>query len=287
MMTSEPVNVNDVDKPTCDAILVRMPVDVLHPPFAWREHGEGEVVLLLHGLGGSRISWEPQMGALGRRRTAAWDMPGYGEAAPLSDGPLTWPAVADAAAECLDAIGVERAHVVGISMGGMIAQHLAARHPGRVRSLTLLSSSPAFGLDGTSPAEWTSRRLAPLDEGLRPADYAERVIGALAAPGTHPDVITRQCAAMARIEPAALRRTIALVATHDARGIHHLISAPTLVLVGGEDRETPVDYSLQLANRISGATVHVVPGAGHLLNAEAPEAVNRLITQHLDTVESA
>lgn len=287
MMATDPSIVNDVDKPPRGAILVAMPVDVQLPPFAWRQQGEGAVVLLLHGLGGSRISWEPQMGALGDRRTIAWDMPGYGEATPLPDGPLTWPAVADAAAALLDIIGVERAHVVGISMGGMIAQHLAARHPRRVWSLTLLSSSPAFGLDGTSPAEWTARRLAPLDEGLHPADYAERVVTALAAPGADPEVVARQSAAMARIEPAALRRTIALVATHDARGIHHLITAPTLVLVGEQDRETPVDYSQALADRIAGATVRVVPGAGHLLNAEAPGPVNELITEHLDTVESA
>ncbi|MEY4176363.1 MAG: hypothetical protein RI900_3528 [Actinomycetota bacterium] len=287
MMTSTAEIVNDVDKRTRGDILVRMPVDVQHPPFAWREQGDGPVVLLLHGLGGSRISWEPQMGALGRRRTVAWDMPGYGEAAPLPDGPLTWAAVADAAADCLDAVGADRAHVVGISMGGMIAQHLAARHPQRVMSLTLLSSSPAFGLDGTSPAEWTTRRLAPLDEGLRPADYAERVVRALAAPEVDDAVVEQQCAAMARIEAAALRRTIALVAAHDARDIHHLITAPTLVLVGELDRETPVDYSLQLADRIASASVHVVPGAGHLLNAEAPDAVNRLISHHLDTVESA
>lgn len=286
-MTSASTNVNDVDKHPRGAILVRMPVDVQHPPFAWREQGDGAAVLLLHGLGGSRISWEQQMGALGRRRTVAWDMPGYGDAAPLHADPLTWPGVADAAADCLDAIGADVAHVVGISMGGMIAQHLAARHPHRVRSLTLLSSSPAFGLDGTSPDEWTARRLAPLDEGLRPADYAERVVRALAAPDISDVAVAQQSAAMARIEPGALRRTIALVATHDARGIHHLISAPTLVLVGAEDRETPIDYSLQLADRIVGARVHVVPAAGHLLNAEAPDAVNRLITQHLDTVESA
>lgn len=280
------VIVNDVDKHTRAAILVRMSADVLHPPFAWREQGDGPAVLLLHGLGGSRISWEPQMGALGRRRTVAWDMPGYGESHALPDDPLTWSAVADAAARCIEALGAERAHVVGISMGGMIAQHLAARHPQRVWSLSLLSSSPAFGLDGTSPTDWTARRLAPLDDGLRPGDYAERVIRALAAPNTADAAIESQCAAMARIEPDSLRRSIALVASHDARGIHHLITAPTLVLVGADDHETPVEYSNQLAARIAGATVHVVPGAGHLLNAEAPAAVNRLLTAHFDTVES-
>lgn len=286
-MTTVAAIVNDVDKLSAAAILVRMPVDVQHPPFAWREQGEGTVVLLLHGLGGSRTSWEPQMGCLGPRRTVAWDMPGYGASAPLPDDPLTWSAVADAAAGCLDQLGAQQAHVVGISMGGMIAQHLAARHPHRTRSLTLLSSSPAFGLDGTSPVEWTARRLAPLDEGLRPADYAERVIRMLGAPDISEAAVAEQCAAMARIEPEALRRTIALVATHDARGIHHLITAPTLVLVGGEDHETPVDYSRQLADRISSASVQVVAGAGHLLNAEAPAMVNRLISEHLDTVEHA
>jgi pimeloyl-ACP methyl ester carboxylesterase len=263
------------------------PTDAQDDGFAWREAGRGDLVVLLHGLGGSRISWEPQLSALGdRRRVVAWDLPGYGASAPLPDDPLTFRALAAAAVDFITLLGADRAHVVGISMGGMIAQYLAAWHPTRVRSLTLLSSSPAFGLDGTDPDQWREARLAPLDRGEEPADFSDRVLHALAGPHITTDAFDQQRAAMARIGGTALRRSIACLVTHDTRPLLATITAPTLVLVGDLDDETPVAYSQFLADHIATARLRIVPGAGHLLNAEAPDVVNELIRQHLDRVET-
>ena len=115
---------------------------------------------------------EPQLeGLSAAHRVVAWDLPGYGASAPL-DGPLTFPALADAVVRLLDVLGSDQAHVVGLSMGGMIAQHAAVHHPDRVRSLALLATSPAFGLDGTRPEAWRAARLAPLDAGREPGDDA-------------------------------------------------------------------------------------------------------------------
>ncbi len=263
------------------------PIDAAHDGFAWREAGSGDLVVLFHGLGGSRISWEAQLGHLGHRRVAAWDLPGYGQAAPLPDQPLTFGALAAAASDFISMLGADRAHVAGISMGGMIAQYLAAWHPTRVRSLTLLSSSPAFGLDGTDPEQWRAARLAPLEEGQRPADFAERVLRSLAGPGISDEAFRQQVHAMGRIGPAALRRSVECLVTHDTRPLLAKITAPTLVLVGDADAETPVAYSSFLADHIAGASLTVIEGAGHLLNAEAPDQVNHLIRQHLDRVEAA
>lgn len=262
--------------------------DIDSPRLGWREAGDGTLVLLLHGLGGSRIAWEPQMAALSdRHRVIAWDMPGYGSSSPI-DGQLTWAALADAAAALLTELAGanSQAHVVGLSLGGMIAQHLAARHGHRVRSLILMSTSPAFGLDGTDPAAWRAARNAPLDAGLRPADFAEESLRSIAAAGIAPDALHAQCAAMARIEPEALRRVVELLVTHDTRHLLGSIAAPTLVVVGELDHETPVAYAQELADGIPGARLAVVPGAGHLVNAEAPETVNRLIADHLDATEA-
>lgn len=266
---------------------MRQPLDVDTGTFAWREQGNGSLVLLLHGLGGSRISWEPQLAGLSHaRRVVAWDLPGYGAAAPLPDEPLTFAALARAAADLVQVLGATSAHVVGISMGGMIAQYLAAWHPERVRSLVLLSSSPAFGLDGTRPEEWRAARLAPLDQGLRPADFALRVLSSLAGPGISPEALDGQRAAMERISANALRRSVDCLVTHDARPLLGSISAPAAVLVGELDRETPVAYSEYLADHLPGGRLHVVPGAGHLLNVEAPQAVNSIILDHLADVEA-
>ena len=179
--------------------------DVDGERFAWREAGHGVPLVLLHGLGGSRLSWEPQLRALANgRRVVAWDLPGYGASAAL-DVDMTFTALADAVVAFIDVLVADAVHLAGISFGGMIAQYVAARYPSRVSSLTLLSTSPAFGLDGTKPQEWRATRLAPLDE------------------------------------------------------------------------ETPVAYAFALADLIPHARLVVVPQAGHLLNVEAPDAVNQLL----------
>ena len=256
--------------------------------FAWRERGDGELVVLLHGLGGSRIAWDAQLASLSSRwRAAAWDMPGYGAAAPPSHEPVTFRSLADAAASWIGALGATRAHVVGISMGGMIAQYLAVWHPDRVRSLTLMSSSPKFGMDGTTAENWRTARLAPLDAGWEPVEFAERVLRGIAGPNITDGAYEGQRAAMARVTGAALRRSIDCLVTHDTTELLPSISAPTLVLVGELDRETPPSYSQYLVDHIPNAHMAVVPGAGHLLNAEAPERVNQLLVEHLTAVEAS
>jgi len=254
-------------------------------PIAWREAGEGPVVVLLHGLGGSRTAWEPQLTALAASwRVVAWDLPGYGASAPLA-GPLDFDALADAVARLLDTAGTATAHLVGLSFGGMIAQHTALRHPGRVRSLALLATSPAFGLDGTSASAWRASRLAPLDTGRTPADIAPEVIDAIAGPGLTAPARAEQVAAMARIPTEGLRQAIACLPTHDTRARLAEVTVPTLVVTGELDAETPPGYGRALAGAIPRARFVLVPEAGHLLPAEIPQEVNALLMEHLAAVE--
>lgn len=262
-----------------------MTFDVDGAPFAWRENGSGDLVVLLHGLGGSRLSWEPQLAALGSNyRVAAWDLPGYGASTALA-GATTFTALARAVTDWIDVLGAGPAHIVGISMGAMIAQYTAALHPQSVRSLTLLATSPAFGLDGTPPEQWRAARLAPLVAGQQPADFAEGVLRAIAGPAIEPDALAGQVSAMGRISGDALRASIDCVVTHDARAWLPNIAAPTLVLVGDLDRETPPTYARALAEQIPHCWLHVLPGVGHLLNAEAPGEVNKAIRRHLRHTE--
>lgn len=263
--------------------------DVTWQRFAWREAcppAHADTIVLLHGLGGSRVSWEPQLAGLSEQhRVIAWDLPGYGASAPL-DGAMTFDALADAVAALVTELREPAVHLVGVSFGGMIAQYAAARHPAVVRSLTLLSTSPKFGLDGTKPDEWRAARLAPLDRGLEPADFAERVLGSLAGPHITAEALTGQIAAMSRITGAALRRSIDCLVTHDSRALLPTITAPTLCLVGDLDDETPPAYAMAVADLIPGARLTVVEGAGHLLNVEAPDAVNDAILDHIARVNA-
>lgn len=265
--------------------------DVSGRRFAWRQadptgHAAGTIVLL-HGLGGSRISWEPQLAGLSAHHTVvAWDLPGYGESPPLDDE-TTFARLADAVVELVAELGDRGApvsggvHLVGISLGGMIAQYAAAAHQSTFASLTLLSTSPKFGLDGTQPAQWRSARLAPLDEGLEPADIAERVLAMLAGPNITTAAMTGQVAAMSRVTSTALRRSIDCLITHDSRALLPTIVVPTLCLVGDLDDETPPAYAMAVADLIPGARLTLIEGAGHLLNVEAPDAVNDAILDHI------
>lgn len=270
--------------------------------YAWREAGPTSgvpTVVLLHGLGGSRISWEPQLAGLaGWCRVVAWDLPGYGDAPVLGAGagaaadrtrsragdreaPMTFRLLAHAVIGLADELGVAQVHLAGISFGGMIAQYVAALHGDRLASLTLLSTSPKFGLDGTAPDAWRAARLASLDAGRQPADFAADVLSHLAGPDISPAAMCGQLAAMSRITAGALRRSIDCLITHDSRPLLPQIRVPTLCLVGALDDETPIAYSQYLAEHIPGARLHIVAGAGHLLNAEAPDPVNELLLAHV------
>ncbi len=119
--------------------------------------------------------------------------------------------------------------------------------------------------------------MAPLDAGVTPADMADRVLSALAGPGITAEAFAGQRAAMARIDSDALRRSIDCLVTHDSREVLARVVCPTQCIVGDLDAETPVAYSAAIVELVRGAQLHVVPGAGHLLNVEAPDAVNSLI----------
>jgi 3-oxoadipate enol-lactonase len=258
-----------------------VPTDRDELPVAWREDGpfDGDLVVLLHGLGGSRISWEPQLASLGAAgfRAAAWDMPGYGASEPPSS--WTFEALAAAAAAWIGRLD-GRAHVVGLSLGGMVSQHLALDHPATVRSLVLCDSSPAFGLDGTTRRdEWVGERLAALEAGGTPAAIAPSTLRSIMAADAHG--IDSAVAAMARIAADGLAGAIRCLPSHDVRDRLDTIDVPTLVVVGEHDAETPRSYSEHLASSIRGARLAVIPGAGHLSNVERPDAFDAALLAFL------
>lgn len=250
--------------------------DVVDAPISHRIAGDGPPVLFLHGLGGTRYAWEPQLEGLADTfRCIAWDLPGYGDSVPLPR--LTFPAVADAAVTLLDQLGLDRVDVVGLSFGGQQALHLALRHPERVGRLVLADTSARFGADGTDVEAWKRLRLDPLDAGVTPAEMAPAVIDAITAPGFSGRERERTIDAFGRIPPAGLRAAVECLPSHDVTDRLGEIEAMTLVVVGELDEETPVAYAETLAAGIPHAELAVIPGAGHLTPAEAPDRFNTLV----------
>lgn len=196
--------------------------------------------------------------------------------------------MADDAAAVLDRSGVHRAHVFGISLGGMIAQQLALRHPGRVSSLVLGATT----MGGKSAARPPRTAIFAL---LRAASGSVAEAIRLSTPWVldaafverHPEIVD-EWIAIAEGEPRhpfALLGQLLASLFHDTSEHIHRIRAPTLVVTGDRDRLIPMENSRQLATRIPGARLSILPGAGHDFPTERPGEVARLLTEFIAEVE--
>jgi 3-oxoadipate enol-lactonase len=242
-------------------------------------------VVFLHGVGGDRESWAPQLKAFSPRfRAVAWDGPGYGASAPLE--PMNFPGLAASLKALLDDLGVERAHIVGQSFGGMIAQEFAATYPERVRSLVLTGTSPAFGrADGDFQKRFVADRLAPLDAGKTMAELAEGIIGGLVGDKPDPAGLEAAVGSMSRVSPATYRASMLCIVSFDRREALGRIAVPTLVLAGARDTNAPAPMMEKMASKIPGARYVCLAGAGHLANLEQPAAFNEIVLKFLSEVE--
>jgi 3-oxoadipate enol-lactonase len=248
--------------------------------------GEGPAtVLFLHGVGGDRGSWTPQLKAFAPRfRAVAWDAPGYGASPPLQ--PMTFAGLAASLLALLDKLGVARAHIVGQSFGGMIAQEFAARHPGRVASLVLAGTSPAFGrADGDFQKRFVAERLAPLDAGKTMADLAQGIVGSLMGEAPDPAGVAAAVASMSRVSPETYRASMLCIVGFDRREALGRIAVPTLVLAGSRDTNAPAPMMEKMASKIPGARYVCMEGAGHLANLERPAAFNDIVLKFLTEAE--
>jgi len=262
--------------------------DVVERTLAWRESGDGHgrAAVFLHGLGGRRTNWDLQLEALGDlRRCCAVDLPGYGDSAGV---PGSLPEIAAGIAEWVTELGQGPVDVVGLSFGGMVAQHLSLDHPHVVRTLSLLDTSPAFGLDGvTTPETWLDSRVRAIRDPDPSAPGIEAVVAGLVGQGASAEVRWTMVESMRAVPAATLEAACRALVRHDTRDRLHQITVPTLVMVGAEDTETPPSYAEAIASRIAGAELVEVPGAGHLLNLEDPATVNDRLRQHWLSVPEA
>lgn len=236
----------------------------------WESHGEGPPVLLIQGLGYGRWGWSPVVPQLAERyRVLSFDNRGIGES-DKPDGPYTARQMADDALQVLDEAGVERAHVVGASLGGMIAQEVAVLAPERVDKLVLCCTT-AGGPDAFPLPEATmklfveAQTLAP-EVAMR--RFVENALGADPPVALVDEIFALRVANPP--DPAGWQAQAAAGTTF--AGVEGTISAPTLIFHGTEDNVVDVRNAELLASRISGARVVLIPGTGHLFFWEDPDA---------------
>jgi 3-oxoadipate enol-lactonase len=244
--------------------------------------GTGPLVILLHGIGGNRTNWHDQLPAFAAHSHAvSWDARGYG-ASDDYEGPLDFGDFACDLARVLDHFRSLRVHLVGLSMGGMIAMDFYARWPERVATLTICDSLPGFNhLTPEQRSEFVRLRQEPLLAGKEPKDIAPVVAETLIGKSARPGSFERLVASMSALHKHSYLKTIAATANYQRSFELEKVAVPTHIVVGDEDRLTPPEMSRQMASRIPDARLTLIEGAGHLSNIEQPERFNRAVLAFL------
>jgi pimeloyl-ACP methyl ester carboxylesterase len=246
-------------------------------------HGAGDPVLLIMGLGSNAHGWYrtiPWLSA--RHEVIAFDNRGTGRS-DVPDGAYSIAQMAADAAAVLDASGRDRAHVVGASLGGMIAQRVTLTYPQRVRSLVLICTTPG----GPHAARPSNEVLGGMVEGGDdPSTIYRRNAWFLYGADTrtnHPERIEEDLASRAKIPtlPAGYLGQLQAAMGHDTWNELPSISAPTLVVHGDADLLVPTENGRLLAQRIPGADLVLIPGAGHMLQTDGGEAVRDAVLAFL------
>ena len=237
--------------------------------------GDAVPIVFLHGVGSDKSVWGPQLEYFGSsRRTVAFDYPGYGESEFIEAA--TREDFAAAILAAMDELGIDRAHICGLSLGGVIAIAMHAQATARCASL-IIADSFAVHPDGQGIHD----RSVAASQAMSMRELAEARTGLLLGSAASSDLQSEVIDTMGAIVPAAYRLGAAAVWLADQRDRVARIDVPTLILVGEEDRITPPELSEELEQMIVGATLVRIAKAGHLANAEQPQAFNSAIESFL------
>lgn len=251
----------------------------------WDEQGSGDPILLIMGLGYPSYLWHRTRPALKERyRTIALDNRGSGQSeAPA--GPYSIALMASDAAAALDAAGVERAHVFGLSMGGMIAQEFALQYPGRVRSLILGCTAP-----GGPNAVRAEKRVTEIlmGIGLGPEEHARAMRPYVYDSATPLERIEEDLAIRRQWfpKPEAYKAQLQGIFEWEAYSRLQKIVVPTLVIHGEADQLVPVGNADLISARISGSQLVKLPHASHIFTTDQPEASRKAVMEFLSQQSS-
>jgi 3-oxoadipate enol-lactonase len=247
-------------------------------------HGKGKPLLLISGLGSDLNGWALQIPEFAKKyRVIAFDNRGSGRT-DAPDMPYSIRMMAEDTVGLMDALSIEKAHVLGVSMGGYIAQELAIRYPGRVESLILVTTSVGPYLLKISVLQaWARQALRD----MRPMTFFQIMLpfmfndSSFESPGVL-EMAVATIAGHSSTPPHILARQMTACVEHDARDRIGQITAPTLVLAGKEDPFVPFSLFEELAASIPNARFRVLDGGGHGFNASMADKFNRAVLEFLE-----
>jgi 3-oxoadipate enol-lactonase len=251
---------------------------------AFDDSGRGPALVFAHCLGGSRAVWAAQQAFFCKLyRCISYDLRGQGES-PLGTATLSMEEHAREALALMDALDIERAVFVGISMGGMVGQHLALAAPDRIAGLVLADT--AGGFDEAGRTAWADRIAQIRRDGLPP--LVDMMMGRWftdAFRRQHPEIVAPVAERLATTDPEGYIANCGAIRDHDCRSRLAEIRCPTLVVCGELDPSTPLALSQALAAGIPGARLAVLPGLHHLPCIESPESFNAVLSGFLEEIE--
>jgi pimeloyl-ACP methyl ester carboxylesterase len=251
---------------------------------AFDDIGSGFPIVFLHGFPLNRTMWEPQVTALvSEFRCITIDMRGFGGS--TVSPPFTMDRYADDVVAVLDTLGIERAVVVGLSMGGYVAFAMWRRHKHRIRALVLADTRAVA--DSVEVVE-KRRGLIAAAESQGSTAVANAQIAGLMGRSTRdkrPDIYDAMHRMMAQAPAQGVIGALeALIARPDSTSTLATIDVPTLIIVGDEDVITPVKEARRLQEGIPRSRLEILKGAGHLSNVERPASFNTVMTEFLGSL---
>jgi 3-oxoadipate enol-lactonase len=246
--------------------------------------GEGEAVVMIHGLGGTTNTWMPLLAALARNKRVRFDLPGSGRSSRV-EGPLSIAKFVEAALKAMATAKVDKAHVVAHSMGTIVAAHLAAAEPRAVQSLALFG--PLLAPPDQARAGIRARADKARTEGMQP------IADALVQASTSSETKAKRHAAVAFVreslmaqDPGGYARSCEALAEAQAADTSKIV-CPTLLVTGDEDVVAPPQSVRMMAQKIAGSRVEILRGCGHWTPLEKPEECIALLKTFLSQRRSA
>ena len=246
---------------------------ILENPALCIDHaGAGELVILMHGIGGNRTNWTEQVKVLASHfHVVAWDARGYGSSDDY-EGALDFNDFAHDVARVLDYFKADTAHIGGLSMGGRISQVFYNLYPDRVKTLSLVATFTGFDdFSDSEKKKFVDLRLKPLvDDGKEVSDIAPIVAKTLVGPHATEEQYQQLVESMCQLHKESYIKTVRSTTMFDQNDALETICVPTLLVFGENDGLTSPEIGETMAARIQNCEYIMIPRAGHLINLEQP-----------------
>ena len=249
----------------------------------YQEWGSGAPLICMHGIGGDHNSFYYQQVLSENFRIISWCMPGYGGSDILEN--VTFEALALALKKFMDELQIEHAHLIGQSIGGMIAQEFYHRFPSRVNSLCLIATTSSFGgRDDAFKQEFLKSRLKPIENGKSVSCLAPEIVASIVGPAADQHAIDMAVASMSRVSDNSYKSILECLVTFDRRIAFNGIKVPCCLIAGETDTNAPAKTMQKMAGLLHGSEYYVIHGAGHLVNLESPTETNVILKNFMNNL---